>query len=44
MTTEIASVDEAVPCKEAVQLMSEWTVSTIPVRSGWRRASTAWSP
>jgi CBS-domain-containing membrane protein len=37
MTTEIASVDEAVPCKEAVQLMSEWTVSTIPVTDQDRR-------
>lgn len=37
MTTEIASVDEAVPCKEAVQLMSEWTVSAIPVTDQDRR-------
>jgi len=37
MTTEIASVDEAVPCKEAVQLMSEWTVSAIPVTGQDRR-------
>lgn len=31
MITEVASVDAAVPCKEAAQLMSEWTVSAIPV-------------
>lgn len=31
MTTEIASVDEMVPYEEAAQLMSEWTVSAIPV-------------
>jgi CBS domain-containing protein len=37
MTTEIASVDAAVPCKEAVQLMSEWTVSAIPVTDPDRR-------
>ena len=37
MTTEIASVDEAVPCKEAAQLMSEWTVSAIPVTDRNRR-------
>jgi CBS domain-containing protein len=37
MTTEIASVDEVVPCKEAVQLMSEWTVSAIPVTDQDRR-------
>lgn len=37
MTTEIASVDEAMACKEAVQLMSEWTVSAIPVTDQNRR-------
>jgi CBS domain-containing protein len=37
MTTEVASVDAAVPCKEAVQLMSEWTVSAIPVTDQDRR-------
>lgn len=37
MTTEIASVDAAVPCKEAVQLMSEWAVSAIPVTDQDRR-------